>query len=51
MLNPKIYFTESGVQFYSANFVTKDSARKKIHGGNGTIGVGDGYGPGSTSFN
>lgn len=42
-----IIVTESGVQFYTANFVGKDGARKKIHGGTGKVGQGDGYGPGS----
>ena len=38
---------ESGVQFYTNNFaVPENGARKKIHGGSGS--VGDRYGPGST---
>lgn len=37
---------ESGVQFYTGNFVGPDSGRKKIHGGSGDTGKGDGYGPG-----
>ena len=39
---------ESGVQFYTANFVSPESSRKKIHGGSGQVGNGDGYGPAST---
>lgn len=34
---------ESGVQFYSGNFVGPTSSRKKIHGGSGELGKGDGY--------
>ena len=41
------HVAESGVQFYSGNFVSKDGARKKIHGGTGQIAQNDGYGPGS----
>ena len=37
---------ESGVMFYSGNFISADSARKKIHGGSGEVGKGDGYKPG-----
>lgn len=33
--------TESGVQFYTANFQTGAGTRKKIHGGSGV--EGDGY--------
>ena len=37
------------MQFYIKNFAVPDKgARKKIHGGSSA--VGDGYGPGSTSF-
>ena len=32
--------------FYSGNFISADSARKKIHGGSGEVGKGDGYKPG-----
>ncbi|TDL25724.1 galactose mutarotase-like protein [Rickenella mellea] len=41
---------QSGVQFYTANFVSKDTARKKIHGGTGKKRTGDGYGPQSAAF-
>ena len=41
------YCPEAGVQFYIKIFAVPDKgARKKIHGGTGS--VGDGYGPGST---
>jgi hypothetical protein len=35
------FLTESGVQFYTANFQTGAGTRKKIHGGSGK--EGDGY--------
>ncbi|KAA1476245.1 galactose mutarotase-like protein [Dentipellis sp. KUC8613] len=41
---------QSGVQFYSNNLATGDGARKKIHGGSGNAGPGEGYGPGSAVF-
>ena len=40
---------ESGVQFYSGNFVIPNSSRKKIHGGSGEVGKGDGYKAGGES--
>ncbi|KAI0749261.1 galactose mutarotase-like protein [Daedaleopsis nitida] len=40
---------QPGVQFYTNNFaVPEKGARKKIHGGSGS--VGDGYGPGTAAF-
>ncbi|TCD61099.1 hypothetical protein EIP91_009036 [Steccherinum ochraceum] len=42
---------QSGVQFYSNNFASESKgARKKIHGGSGISGAGDGYGVGSAAF-
>lgn len=41
---------QSGVQFYSGNFISTESARKKIHGGSGEVGKGDGYKPGAAAF-
>jgi len=41
---------QSGVQFYSGNFVGKEGARKKIHGGTGKINSDDGYGGGCAAF-
>lgn len=41
---------QSGVQFYSNNFATGDGAKKKIHGGSGTKGPGQGYIAGSAAF-
>ncbi|TFK83746.1 galactose mutarotase-like protein [Polyporus arcularius HHB13444] len=40
---------QAGVQFYTNNFALPEKgARKKIHGGSGS--VGDGYGPGTAAF-
>ncbi|KAL5504356.1 hypothetical protein ACEPAH_8430 [Sanghuangporus vaninii] len=45
------FFTnQSGVQFYSGNFLGPDSSRKKIHGGSGEVGKGDGYNAGAAAF-
>ncbi|EIM91577.1 galactose mutarotase-like protein [Stereum hirsutum FP-91666 SS1] len=41
---------QSGVQFYSYNFSTGDGARKKIHGGSGKAGPGEGYPAGGAAF-
>jgi aldose 1-epimerase len=41
---------QSGVMFYSNNFADKNAPRKKIHGGSGVKGAGDGYQPGSAAF-
>ncbi|THH17897.1 hypothetical protein EW146_g2994 [Bondarzewia mesenterica] len=41
---------QSGVQFYSNNFATGDGAKKRIHGGSGKAGPGQGYGAGSAAF-
>jgi aldose 1-epimerase len=38
------------VQFYTANFYDRSNARKKIHGGAGAKGAGDGYGPHAAAF-
>jgi aldose 1-epimerase len=38
------------VQFYTANFYDRSNARKKIHGGTGAKGAGDGYGPHAGAF-
>ncbi|EPQ52513.1 galactose mutarotase-like protein [Gloeophyllum trabeum ATCC 11539] len=48
----KIVFgsNQSGVQFYTNNFASTTSARKKIHGGSGADGEGQGYGVGSAAF-
>lgn len=41
-------FLERGVMFYTNAMANADNgARKKIHGGSGTSGNGDAYGPGS----
>lgn len=42
--------TESGVQFYTNNFGPKTNARKKIHGGSGVDGEGQGYGQYGSAF-
>ncbi|TFL02352.1 galactose mutarotase-like protein [Pterulicium gracile] len=41
---------QSGVMFYTNNWANKDGARKKIHGGTGIKGTGNGYVPGSAAF-
>ena len=41
MVGTDCFITESGVQFYTANFQTGAGTRKKIHGGSGK--EGDGY--------
>ncbi|PSR73726.1 hypothetical protein PHLCEN_2v10445 [Hermanssonia centrifuga] len=42
---------QSGVQFYSNNLTSPEkNARKKIHGGSGVFGAGDGYGVGTAAF-
>lgn len=43
--------SESGVMFYSNNLANPVTGiRKKIHGGSGKAGTGDGYGPVSESI-
>ncbi|EIN10115.1 galactose mutarotase-like protein [Punctularia strigosozonata HHB-11173 SS5] len=45
------FFTnQSGVQFYTANSYDRSNARKKIHGGTGKFGTGEGYGVGGAAF-
>jgi len=41
---------QSGVQFYSNNFANGDGARKRIHGGSGAFGPGEGYPSASAVF-
>ncbi|KAI0073160.1 galactose mutarotase-like protein [Panus rudis PR-1116 ss-1] len=42
---------QSGVQFYTNNLTDPSKgARKKIHGGSGVSGAGDGYGKGTAAF-
>ncbi|KAI0317520.1 galactose mutarotase-like protein [Amylostereum chailletii] len=41
---------QSGVQFYSNTLATGDGAMKRIHGGSGVAGPGEGYKPASAVF-
>ncbi|EJD07057.1 galactose mutarotase-like protein [Fomitiporia mediterranea MF3/22] len=49
-LNLSFFTNQSGVQFYSGNLILPDSSRKRIHGGSGQLGKGDGYKPGAAAF-
>ncbi|KAI5119636.1 hypothetical protein M0805_008998 [Coniferiporia weirii] len=49
-LDLSFFTNQSGVQFYSGNFISPDSSRKKIHGGSGSTGKGDGYRGGAAAF-
>ncbi|KAI0260464.1 galactose mutarotase-like domain-containing protein [Gloeopeniophorella convolvens] len=41
---------QSGVQFYTYNFASDEAPRKKIHGGSGLKGPGEGYGRFTAAF-